>query len=213
MVRILFFHMVLRKFMENTKNKPTFSQYNIFHKCKCLFFQSVFQSFYQSPPRKSIKSGTKQSVLQLALFSCLAVHSLWAVAMLFNIFPQINKKWKFYGPYFQTMLFLVTMVFSSQETQRKHIQTEVYSKSIQSVRKEATHKLSKVQQLRKSFSPVRMSLAQLASISFLFLVITETQLFFTNVYPHPEVLFNLYVLAFFETSDLKKTLILFLSPQ
>ena len=42
MVTTLFFHMVLRKFMENTNNKPSFSQYNIFHKYKYLFFQSVY---------------------------------------------------------------------------------------------------------------------------------------------------------------------------
>ena len=41
MARALFFHMVLRKFSEITNNKPIFSQYNIFYKCKYFFFQSA----------------------------------------------------------------------------------------------------------------------------------------------------------------------------
>ena len=42
MARILFFHMMLSKDMENNINKPFFSYYNIFHKYEYLFFQSLF---------------------------------------------------------------------------------------------------------------------------------------------------------------------------
>ena len=44
MARTLFFRMVFRKVSEITKNKPTFSQYNIFYNYEYFFFQSVFWS-------------------------------------------------------------------------------------------------------------------------------------------------------------------------
>ena len=46
MARTLFFHMMIRKIIELTNNKPIFSQYNIFYKYKYLFFQSVFSSLF-----------------------------------------------------------------------------------------------------------------------------------------------------------------------
>ena len=39
MAEILFFNMVLRKFIEITNNKPIFNQYNIFYKYKYFFFE------------------------------------------------------------------------------------------------------------------------------------------------------------------------------
>ena len=92
MARTLFFCMVLRKFSEITYNKPIFSQYNIFYNYEYFFLQSIsFLLSFQSSPKQSIKLGTIQSVLQLALFSCFAVHSLRTVAMLFNIFRKLNE--------------------------------------------------------------------------------------------------------------------------
>ena len=46
MVRTLFFRMVFRKFSEITKNKPIFSQYNIFSNYEYFFLQSAFWSLF-----------------------------------------------------------------------------------------------------------------------------------------------------------------------
>ena len=46
MARTLFFRMVFRKFSEITKNKPIFSQYNIFYNYEYFFFQSAFWSLF-----------------------------------------------------------------------------------------------------------------------------------------------------------------------
>ena len=81
-----------------------FLQLQIFIFSVCVLISS------QSSPKKSIKSGTMKSVLQLALFPCFSLHSLRAVAMLFNIFFLNLKKSEFYAPYFQNMSFLVTMI-------------------------------------------------------------------------------------------------------
>ena len=45
MARTLFFCMAFRKFSEITKNKPSFSQYNIFYNYKWFFFQLRFDLF------------------------------------------------------------------------------------------------------------------------------------------------------------------------
>ena len=37
---------MFRKFIENTNNKPVFSQYNIFYKYKYFFFQSALRSLF-----------------------------------------------------------------------------------------------------------------------------------------------------------------------
>ena len=42
MTKTLFFGMVFRKFPEITKNKPIFSQYNLFYNYEYFSFQSVF---------------------------------------------------------------------------------------------------------------------------------------------------------------------------
>ena len=47
MARTLFFPMVLRKFSEITKNKPIFSQHNIFYKYRYFFFQSAISYFFK----------------------------------------------------------------------------------------------------------------------------------------------------------------------
>ena len=45
MARTLFFPMVLKKFSEITKNKPIFSQHNIFYKYRFFFFNLRFHIF------------------------------------------------------------------------------------------------------------------------------------------------------------------------
>ena len=49
MARTLFFRMVFRKFSEITKNKPIFSQYNIFYN-----FQSAFWSLFNHRQRSQL---------------------------------------------------------------------------------------------------------------------------------------------------------------
>ena len=51
MARTLFFRMVFRKFSEITKNKPIFSQYNIFYNYEYFFFQSAFWSLFNHRQR------------------------------------------------------------------------------------------------------------------------------------------------------------------
>ena len=45
MARTLFFRMVFKKFSEITKNKPIFSQYNIFYNYEYFFFSLRFDLF------------------------------------------------------------------------------------------------------------------------------------------------------------------------
>ena len=58
MARTLFFRMVFRKFSEITKNKPIFSQYNIFYNYEYFFFQSGFRSLFNHHQRS--QSNQKQ---------------------------------------------------------------------------------------------------------------------------------------------------------
>ena len=51
MARVLFFLTVFRKFSEITKNKPIFSQYNIFYNYEYFFFQSAFWSLFNHRQR------------------------------------------------------------------------------------------------------------------------------------------------------------------
>ena len=105
MARTSFLHTVLWKFMENIDSKPIFSQYNIFYIQKYIFFSICVLISFQSKPKTSSKSGTRQSVLQLATRALTTDRC--------NAFQHIllnQKKLEFYGPYFQAMLFLVTMI-------------------------------------------------------------------------------------------------------
>ena len=61
MARTLFFRMVFRKFSEITKNKPIFSQYNIFYNYEYFFFQSAFWSLFNHHQRS--QSNQKQCSL------------------------------------------------------------------------------------------------------------------------------------------------------
>ena len=56
-----FFRMVLRKFSENTNNKPIFSQCNIFYNYEYFFFQSAFWSLFNHHQRS--QSNQKQCSL------------------------------------------------------------------------------------------------------------------------------------------------------
>ena len=60
------------------------------------------------------------------------------------------------------------MSFLLQKSKRRLIQTKVYNRFFYSVWKETTHKPSKVEQLRKTFSPVCMLLVQLAAINYFY---------------------------------------------
>ena len=93
MARTLFFRMVFWKFSEITKNKPTFSQYNIFCNYEYFFFQSAFWSLFNH--RQRSQSNQEQCSMCCSLFSCFAVHSLRVVAMLFNIISKIKRNQSF----------------------------------------------------------------------------------------------------------------------
>ena len=65
MARTLFFRMVFRKFSEITKNKPIFSQYNIFYNYEYFFFQSAFWSLFNH--RQRSQSNQEQCSLCCSL--------------------------------------------------------------------------------------------------------------------------------------------------
>ena len=81
MARTLFFRMVLRKFSEITYNKPIFSQYNIFYDHEYFFFH-----LFSIIAKVANQIRNNVVCVVLALFLCFTVHSLRAVAMLFNVF-------------------------------------------------------------------------------------------------------------------------------
>ena len=114
MARTLFFCMVFRKLSEITNNKPIFSQYNIFYKC-ISFFQSVFWSLFNHHQ----KSQSNQEQCSLCCSSpCFRV-------LLCTHYAQLQRFSTYCGPYFQTMLFLVTMVSEkNQWAQKTYRQTE-----------------------------------------------------------------------------------------
>ena len=75
MATILFFHMVLRKFMENTDNKPIYSQYNIFHKYKYFFSIYVLISFsIISKKVNQIRNNASHCVARLVFGVLLCTH-------------------------------------------------------------------------------------------------------------------------------------------
>ena len=109
MGRTLFLHMVLRKFIEFTNNKPVFSQYNTFYKYKYFFLESVFWSLFNN--RQKGQSNQEQWSLCCSLPGFRVL--LWTHYGPFQWFSTCFRKSKEFGvlgPYFQTMLFLVTMV-------------------------------------------------------------------------------------------------------
>ena len=100
MARTLFFHMVFRKFSEITKNKPIFSQYNIFYNYKYFFFQSAFWSLFNHCQRS--QSNQEQYSLYCSspcfrvllcthygLFQCFSTYfrKLKEIRVLWRVFP------------------------------------------------------------------------------------------------------------------------------
>ena len=100
MTVILFFHMVLKKFLEITNNKSIFSQCNIFYKYKYFFFE--LSSINQ------IRNSEVCVIARLVFVFCCAL-TMGRCNAFRHIFEN-QKKSEFYDPYFQTMLSLVTMV-------------------------------------------------------------------------------------------------------
>ena len=109
MARTLFFCIVLRKFSEITNNKAIFSQYNIFYKYKYFFFNLRFNIFSIIAKKvNQIRNNVVCVVARLVFVFCCALTTGRC-----NAFQHIlvnQKKSEFYGPYFQTMLFLVTII-------------------------------------------------------------------------------------------------------
>ena len=108
----LFFRIVLRKFSEITNNKPIFSQCNIFYKYKYFFFQFRFDLFSIIAKKvNQIRNNVVCAVARLVFVFCCALTTGRCNA--FQHFFGNKKKSEFYGPYFQAMVFLVTMINSS----------------------------------------------------------------------------------------------------
>ena len=105
----LFFRMVLRKFSEITNNKPIFSQYNIFYKYKYFFFQSSFWSLFNHCEKVNQIRYYVVCVVARLVFVFYCALTTGRCNAFQHIFGN-KKKSEFYGPYFQTMLFLVTMM-------------------------------------------------------------------------------------------------------
>ena len=109
MARTLFFCIVLRKFSEITNNKAIFSQYNIFYKYKYLFFNLRFNIFSIIAKKvNQIRNNVVCVVARLVFVFCRALTTGCCNAFQHLLVNQ--KKSEFYGPYFQTMLFLVTII-------------------------------------------------------------------------------------------------------
>ena len=87
--------MTLKKFSEIINNKPIYSQYNIFYNYEYLFFQSAFCSLFNHRQRSQSNQEQCSLCCSSHLFSCFAVHSLRAVAVLFNIFSSIIRNRSF----------------------------------------------------------------------------------------------------------------------
>ena len=95
MVRTLFFYMVFRKYMENAIDEPFFTQYNIFHKNKYFFFQSVFGSIFNHCQKT--RSNQEQCSLGCSSpsFSVL-LHTHDGPLQYFSTYFAIQKKSKFF---------------------------------------------------------------------------------------------------------------------
>ena len=104
--------------------------------------------------------------------------------------------------------YLLYLIFSSRESQRRLIQTKVYYKLFRSVWKETSYKPLKVGAAKKSFPSVYIIGKTCFEECFLFHVITGRDYFFTQIQRYPEVWCSRQVAAFFETSVLKDICIL-----
>ena len=94
MARTLFFRMVIRKFSEITKNKPSFGQYNIFYNYEYFFFQSAFDLFSIIAKKvDQIRNNVVCVAARLVFLICCAL--LRAVAVLFHIISWIKRNRSF----------------------------------------------------------------------------------------------------------------------
>ena len=113
MARTLFLHEVLRKFIENTNNKPIFSQYNTFYKYKYVIFQSVFWLIFSHRQKvNQIRNNVVYVVARLAFVFWCALATGGCSAFQHILVNQ--KKSKFSGPYFQTMLYVTSCDYDSK---------------------------------------------------------------------------------------------------
>ena len=109
MARTLFLCLVVRKFSEITDNKPIFSQYNNYYNYEYFFFQSAFWSLFNCWQRSQLNQ--KQCSLCCSSHYFLALpYTQYGTLQCFSAYFRKLKKLEFYGLYFQTMLFLVTMI-------------------------------------------------------------------------------------------------------
>ena len=74
MTRTLFFCMVFRKFSEITKNKPIFSQYNVFYNYNISFFSLHFDLFSIIPKEvNQIRNSVVCIAARLVFLFCCAL--------------------------------------------------------------------------------------------------------------------------------------------
>ena len=103
MGRTLFLHMVLRKFIEFTNNKPVFSQYNTFYKYKYFFLESVFWSLFNN--RQKGQSNQEQWSLCCSLPGfCVLLWTHYGPLQWFSTCFCKSKEFGVLGPIFPDYL-------------------------------------------------------------------------------------------------------------
>ena len=103
MARTLFFRMVFRKFSEITKNKPIFSQYNIFYNYKYFFFQSAFWSLFNHRQRSQLNQGQRSMCCSSPCFLvllCTHYGSLQCFSTYFLKLKEIGVLRSIFADYF-----------------------------------------------------------------------------------------------------------------
>ena len=96
MARTLFFRMVLRKFSENTNNRPIFSQCNIFYNYEYVFFQSAFWSLFNQRQRSKsnqVKFSLCCGSAFLRVLLCTHYGPLQCFSTYFRKFKEIGVLW------------------------------------------------------------------------------------------------------------------------
>ena len=126
-----FFRMVFRKFSEITKSKPIFSQYNIFYNYEYFFFQSAFRSFINHGRRNQWNQEQCSLCCSSPYFRVLLCIHCGPLQCFLTYFRKL-KEIGIYGPYFQTMLFLVTMIKScfNEKCFLFHLKSSIRSQDI-----------------------------------------------------------------------------------
>ena len=108
MARTLFFRMVFRKFSEITKNKPIFSQYNIFYNYEYFFFQSAFWSLFNHRQRsQSNQEQCSMCCSSPCFLILLCTH--YGPLQCFSTYFRKLKKIGVLRPISQATLFLVAL--------------------------------------------------------------------------------------------------------